>query len=573
MVVSNILAETKTNIDSLKQQLSGFHHDTTRVNLLLDIGDSYIRNNYLMAQKYYEDAFHQISQPSFQEEFPDFAYENTTYIYNVLAIINKRNSNYVQAIKYHNLALHLMESRRDTARLINEFHNLALFYFKTEDHKNAEENILKHLDLITASNAELDFFSAQSIGIIFHANNRLDSAEYYLEKALELGQGYASDFHYIMMYGNLASLRIKKEEFNEAKILLDRSHQLIKQIGTSEDSIRINLRYSYFFRVQNDLNHSLQYAQNAVNLAKKKGRNATYLDALQELSTVYLSMKNYKKVVETYDKLLPLKDVFLNDENSKEIGKLTAAYEYERQAFTDSISFTNQLEISSIKLENSKRQRLLYGVLALISLLGALLIALFFRNRHQQQEVELELKESRANIAEQKLVQKQLLLQQEQQQLRQEQLEKENLSLELRYKKKDIELLLSTKDLKNKLRSQILEELEVVLKSSEENIIEELRKLYRKIDHQIEIQEQFKIMDGRIKNADSAFEQNLIDAYPFLSKRERELCLYIRSDMSNKEIAVHSNSSYVAVKTMLYRIRKKLGFEKTEELYRTLKDL
>jgi len=546
-------------VDSLAALLSDELHDTIRSNINLDIGDYYFRDRSMNSITYYNRALEIVNDPAVAEHYPDYTYLTTAYIYNVLTTVYSYNTNYVESMRYHNLSLELLESRQDTGRLSTEYHNIALFYYRQADYENAKHFIRQYILFADRANEELDYIGAYSIGLIYRSGGQLDSARLFLNEALKLAEGNANDAGFMKIFGNLALVELDLDHLDEAIALLDRSRTLVDRSGNRIDSIRINSYYSQYYRSVGAYDQALEFANAAVELAEDIDNYGVFLDALQELARVHLAKEDYPNAIAAYDRLLPLKDAFLNEENSKEMGRLEASYEYDKQLLADSISFSNQLEVAAIRLQNSKRQQNLYILLAILSLISAALIGQFFRLRNQRQLVDIQLKESRAKVAEQ--------------QLDREQLEKEHLALELKFKEKDIESLLGRNDLKRKLRSQILEEIDQVLDHGEEDTRPELEKLSRSIHHQIMVQEQVEDADHRVQEANAAFEQRLTETFPGLSKGEREICLYLRSDMSNKEIAVHKNISFESVKSTLYRLRKKMHFYKTEELYRALKAL
>ena len=159
------------------------------------------------------------------------------------------------------------------------------------------------------------------------------------------------------------------------------------------------------------------------------------------------------------------------------------------------------------------------------------------------------------------------------QQLELEKVEKDNLEEKLRYKEKDIEILVNHSKIDKQTGSYFLSELEKIIKTESSNLKMDLMKLRRNVIQQIQLQEQFYVKAENLVSADAEFETKLTNEFPSLTTMERELCIYMKAGMSNKEIAIHKNVKVDSIKTMQYRIRKKFGFARTEELYRFLKSL
>lgn len=551
-------------IDSLNHLIETDLHDTTRINLLIELGDyHYDQNKSLQGVRPYLQSIQLMSTEKFIADYNTYYNSKLSYCYYSLARIYESNTSYVEALNYYNKALQFAESKGATNELIYLYDRIAYYYKRIEHSEMAFNYIRKLILLIEELNIDMTYSTAYHIGSIYGSAESYDTATYYLEKALSISEGHASHRDISILYIQLGQLNIMKKEFNVAKNYLDRANEILIQIDSEEGKTRMNLFYSLYYEAIGQLEIALDYANKFVALTKELPNDQNYIDALQHLAGIYYTLQEYKKVIETYDLLLPLKDKYFNDQNSKEIGKLEATYLYEKELFADSLKFANQLMLSEIKIMHSKRQNLFLIILALLAFFG---IGLYSYNKRQKHKIEIELKNLQAREAEE-------LLEIERLQLREELLEKENLELELKFKEKDVELLLSRTDFKRKLRSQILETLDSVLKFDKAEIKNELKKVYRRIDMQIEVQEQFDDLDERIRSANTAFENKLIDLFPDLTKRERELCFYIRSDMSVKEIMIHKNISLDSVKSSMYRIRKKMNIKKSEELYRKLKTM
>ena len=62
------------------------------------------------------------------------------------------------------------------------------------------------------------------------------------------------------------------------------------------------------------------------------------------------------------------------------------------------------------------------------------------------------------------------------------------------------------------------------------------------------------------------FPKKLLNAHPNLTSSELELCICIKFNLSDIEIAKIMSRHKRTIETKRYRLRKKLGLEKTEKL-------
>ena len=70
----------------------------------------------------------------------------------------------------------------------------------------------------------------------------------------------------------------------------------------------------------------------------------------------------------------------------------------------------------------------------------------------------------------------------------------------------------------------------------------------------------------RFKEVHANFYNRLSNEFPDLTAQELRLCAFLRLNMTNKEIAAITYQSLDSLKTARYRLRKKLGLDRDENL-------
>lgn len=76
----------------------------------------------------------------------------------------------------------------------------------------------------------------------------------------------------------------------------------------------------------------------------------------------------------------------------------------------------------------------------------------------------------------------------------------------------------------------------------------------------------WKDLEKHIKNVHFEFLKRLKEKYPNISQRELDLSTYLLMNMSTKEIAEVMNISNGGVELARYRLRKKLGLKRKDNL-------
>jgi len=120
---------------------------------------------------------------------------------------------------------------------------------------------------------------------------------------------------------------------------------------------------------------------------------------------------------------------------------------------------------------------------------------------------------------------------------------------------------------KNKMLNKIKND----LKKATENITDEslqarLRSILRRIDRQVDNEKQWQIFETHFETVHEDFLTRIKEQFPELSPKELKLCAYLRMNISSKEIAALMNISVRGVEISRYRLRKKLGLQRHDNL-------
>jgi len=120
---------------------------------------------------------------------------------------------------------------------------------------------------------------------------------------------------------------------------------------------------------------------------------------------------------------------------------------------------------------------------------------------------------------------------------------------------------------KNKVLNGILQKVkEIDVKDLDEPTKFQVTKLNKSIVKEVNNDKSWKNLEKHIKNVHFDFLKRLKEKYPMISPRELDLSTYLLMNMSTKEIAEIMNISIGGVELARYRLRKKLGLNKKENL-------
>lgn len=160
--------------------------------------------------------------------------------------------------------------------------------------------------------------------------------------------------------------------------------------------------------------------------------------------------------------------------------------------------------------------------------------------------------------------------------IRQEQYELEKEIEKLKNDKLQIKILAKDKELvtnslqvvkKNKILNGIIHKLkDINVETFDESTKFQFNKLNKSIVKEVNTDKSWKDLEKHIKNVHFDFLKRLKEKYPTISPRELDLSTYLLMNMSTKEIAEIMNISSGGVELARYRLRKKLGLNKKENL-------
>ncbi len=143
--------------------------------------------------------------------------------------------------------------------------------------------------------------------------------------------------------------------------------------------------------------------------------------------------------------------------------------------------------------------------------------------------------------------------------------EREKHILSVQKRERDIESLAANNLVKFQFTKNLIDELKL-LPSANDELKPALNNLITKLNAHINFEERISVLQQDINLINTQFYSRLNEKYPNLSKTERELCAYIKLNLSNKDIAELRKTSLNTINVTRSRLRKKLGLERENEL-------
>jgi phosphate/sulfate permease/DNA-binding CsgD family transcriptional regulator len=153
-------------------------------------------------------------------------------------------------------------------------------------------------------------------------------------------------------------------------------------------------------------------------------------------------------------------------------------------------------------------------------------------------------------------------------------LENKQMEDQLNYKNRELTTMALNLIEKNNFLELLKSKIEEIkLETNDTVIIKKLNNLYLLISQNQNLENDREAFQMHVDELNKDFFYKLNSVYPDLTKNEKRLCVYLRLNMSSKEIAALTNISPKSVEMNRYRLRKKMNIGRDEQLVKVLQNL
>ena len=541
--------DKKTLLDSLQNLLHQHpDSDTVRVNILNKIGYEYWIVDPVRSVQYGNKA---LELSDSLEYLPGAALAKR-----VIGVANWTQGNYEEGLTYLMEALTQYQSLKDSLGIANVLLNTGLIY---SDQQSYEEALAYYEEayrtFASLEHPERQLHTAIHIGELYQARENYPLAQQYFEEALQLSDSTNHLYGLGSSYLHLGLLSLATGELDKAS---DYCYQALPFQEAQDNMHGKSLTYYTLGSVQRAKGnyaeaekHLLHALQKAKKVSSRQNRRDIYL----ELKRVAESTGNYQQALAYFENYHMLQDSLLNAEKLREIVRLENRYELEQKE-QELLVQQQSLELmqQEARIQNFFRNGLLIGIIAL-ALIGYLITSQ--QRLKIKKNQELLLKNQEVFQSRQKLAQAEL---------ENAQLKQKELTQELEYKNKELTSYTINFIQKNELMDKLKASIQQLKRQVKPENRQQLSALSRLVDQNLHIDREWEDFKRHFEEVHKDFFTYLKDACPELSNNELKLCALLKLNMSMKEMANILGISPDSVKTARYRLRKKLGLEREDNL-------
>ncbi len=454
--------------------------------------------------------------------------------YEVLGGIYLEKGNNRLALENTLTALRLFEEKGDEVRQGDALKQLADIEYQLGNHEQslayAERAIAiyrKNDDKIYAS------YANNSAGLAAERLNRQTLAEQHFKESIELALEMNVQTMIAQSSNDLARLQYLQGNFQDARALLNESLQI-----SQKEDIKLNLTdalhgMANLELLENNYAMALQNINKVISISKEINALPALRDALKTRSEIRNKMNQNSLALKDLQEYQVLNDSIYDLKKNRQIEELKTIYETEKKEAAIALQ---KEEINSLneKARADKLQKGLYagGMASALALFG--LSVFGYRQRIKRNRIERDKKE-------------------------------EMYKQEIAHKKKELASQTLHLVQKNTFIQELMDNLESI-RNSPEKFKMEFRRMVMLLKKENASDKDWEIFKTYFAEVHNDFDQKLKTIYANISEKEIRLAAFLRMNLTTKEIAATLNVLPDSILKSKYRLKKKLGLTKKEDL-------
>ena len=290
----------------------------------------------------------------------------------------------------------------------------------------------------------------------------------------------------------------------------------------------------------NNYEKAILYLNEAKLVSEQLGILSSLLEINKYLSLAYQQKSDNKKALYYFKEYKVLNDSIYNSESQNRFNELQTIYETEKKN-TALLLKEEEIKILNIKAKNDQLTKKLYGIGMFSFLTISALLYFGFKQRIKKNKVERE---------------------------KQEEIYKQ----EIEFKQKELASQTLHLVQKNTFLQELKENLEKI-KQSPELFKVEFRRIVMLLKKQSAEDKDWEVFKSYFSEVHNDFDNKLKALAKDISEKEIRLASFLRMNLSTKEIASMLNVLPDSVLKSKYRLKKKFGLDKEQDLNEYLNTL
>ncbi len=309
------------------------------------------------------------------------------------------------ALSYFFKAMKLAEEVNDKKLIATCTGNIGDAYLYQEDYAQALTYFMKSYKLYAELGSKSgETYNLECIGNVYFKKRDYAKALDYYNRALKISEEINDKRSISSAIGNIGRVYAADSNYKQALNYFTSVLKQSEEMGNQAEVAKYVYNIGQVYLDQKKYKDAEKYITKSVKIADSISNKNVEQEGNEQLSELYAQTGQWQKAYASYRKYTISKDSLLNDDKSKQIGKLEAKYEYDKQIAIKQADVEKDKAISEAA---SKKQRLIIFLIAAVALSILLITVLIFwlwrttrkeKLNIEKQKVAMELKALRAQM-------------------------------------------------------------------------------------------------------------------------------------------------------------------------------
>src|SRR6185312_7352326 len=307
---------------------------------------------------------------------------------------------YPKALDNYLQALPIISRLKDTTSLALLYGNIANVYSNETDYKGALENYNKALTIYEHIKDTLGLArNTANIGHTYIFMGKSEDAKPYFLKALQLSYAIKRKRGVEINLENLGDIFVSEKNYDSALVYFNKALNIARELEDKR-AIAVNMGYiGNIYIGQKRYAEAEPYLLQALSIDTLIKRYERIKNISDYLSTLYSQTGQYEKAYKMYQLYTAAKDSLVSADKSKEIGKLEAKADYDKQLALQQADADKQ---TALQAAESKRQQITILFVGAIALAVAIMAIVVFRSLKVTRKQKALIEQQKVIVEEQK---------------------------------------------------------------------------------------------------------------------------------------------------------------------------
>lgn len=327
---------------------------------------------------------------------------NSTNLGNLFAT----QGNYPKALESYLRALKMDVAIGDSSGVAIDYGTIGDLYGKLHDTANALQYNNRALHIYKdQSDSDGIARTLGNIGMVYDEVENYNIALVYEMEALKIYRSLGINSGIYTNIGNIGSVYEKKKDYADALIYYNQALDMAKEAKDKVSIVRNLGNIGEVFVNEKDFIKAEDYFKQAIEIAKEVNYAEALRDFNIDLSDAYAKSGEWQKAYEAFVKGSAANDSMVSADKSKEIGKIEAKADYDKQLAVQQAEEDKKAVLAAAE---SKRQKIIIGFSITIVVIVAFIALVILRSLRLTRKQKKLIEEQKNEVESQKnLVEKQ----------------------------------------------------------------------------------------------------------------------------------------------------------------------